>query len=90
MTTAAPHPSTNPTEHTEPPPRPSRRKLLTTIGCSTLAGGLTRGSAKSGQVVGWVMSLMARLGRLDRDLAVEAMETPGPRKRRMRPGGQVP
>lgn len=27
---------------------------------------------------------MARLGRLDRDLAVEAMETPGPRKRRMR------
>ena len=27
---------------------------------------------------------MARLGCLDRDLAVEAMETPGPRKRRMR------
>ena len=27
---------------------------------------------------------MARLGRLDRDLVVEAMETPGPRKRRMR------
>ena len=43
MTTAVPHPSTNPAEHTEPPPRPSRRKLLTTIGCSTLAGGLTIG-----------------------------------------------
>ena len=28
--------------------------------------------------------MMARLGCLDRDLAVEAMETPGPRKRRMR------
>ena len=27
---------------------------------------------------------MARLGCLDRDLAVEAMETLGPRKRRMR------
>ena len=27
---------------------------------------------------------MARLGRLDRDLAVEAMATQGPRKRRMR------
>ena len=27
---------------------------------------------------------MARLGRLDRDLVVEAMETPGPWKRRMR------
>ena len=32
-----------------------------------------RGSAKSGQVVGWVMSLMARFGCRDRDLVVEAM-----------------
>ena len=43
-----------------------------------------RGSAKSVQVVGRVSSLLARLGRRGRDLVVEAMETPGPRKRRMR------
>lgn len=32
---------------------------------------------------------MARLGRLDRDLVVEAMEVPAPCKSRMRPDGQV-
>ena len=44
-----------------------------------------RGSAKSGQVLGWVMSLMARFGRRDRDLVVEAIPAPGPWTRRMRP-----
>ena len=48
-----------------------------------------RGSAKSGQVLGWVMSLMARFGCRDRDLVVEAIPAPGPWARRMRPGGQV-
>lgn len=32
---------------------------------------------------------MACLGRLDRDLVVEAMEVPALWKSRMRPGGQV-
>ena len=50
---------------------------------------IRRGSAKSGQVVGWVMSLMARFGCRDRDLVVEAIAAWAPWARRMRPGGQV-
>ena len=38
---------------------------------------LGRGSAKSGQMLGWVMSLMARFGRRDRDLVVEAIPAAG-------------
>ena len=37
-----------------------------------------RGSAKSGQVVGWVMSLMARFGCRDKDLVAEAIQALGP------------
>ena len=48
-----------------------------------------RGSAKSGQVVDWVMSLMARFGCRDRDLVMEAIAAWAPWARRMRPGGQV-
>ena len=44
-----------------------------------------RGAAKLGQVLGWVMSLMARFGRRDRDLVVEAIPAPGPWTRRMMP-----
>ena len=58
------------------------------IGFSRL-GCNSRGSAKSGQVVGWVMSLMARFGRRDRDLVVEAIAAWAPWARRMRPDGQV-
>ena len=43
-----------------------------------------RRSAKSGQVVGWVMSLMARFGCRDRDLVVEAIAAWVPWARRMR------
>ena len=43
------------------------------------------GAAKLGQVLGWVMSLMAGFGCRDRDLVVEAMPAPGPWTRRMRP-----
>ena len=44
-----------------------------------------RGPAKSGQVLGWVMSLMARFVGRDRDLVVEAIPAPGPWTRRMTP-----
>lgn len=49
MTTAVPEPHhpfhspTPPSESTDPPPHPSRRKLLIRIGCGTLAGGLVVG-----------------------------------------------
>ena len=49
------------------------------LDCEVLAhhyqsqGIQARGSAKSGQVLGWVMSLMARFGCRDRGLVVEAI-----------------
>lgn len=50
----------------------------------TATGPAPRGSVKSGQVVGWVMSLMARFGCRDRDLVVEAIAAWAPWARRMR------
>ena len=62
---------------TDPRNRRGVRHNLSTV--------LSQGAAKSGQVLGWVMSLMARFGRRDRDLVVEAIPAPGPWTRRMRP-----
>ena len=51
--------------------------------CALIAP-IAGGSAKSGQVVGWVMSLMTRFGCRDRDLVVEAIAAWAPWARRMR------
>ena len=76
-------------KHTGRSPRSRGVHRVLTIRDARHIGSSPRGSAKSGQVVGWVMSLMARFGCRDRDLAVEAIAAWAPWARRMRPGGQV-